>query len=97
MAAGAAQAPFARKYPPEWREQVFAQTFANLEANDRRADALLFLLREADAAELRDCLEQRAIHWRKKKAYETALCTCGSSSAIRRAVSRSVWSWLCAA
>jgi HEAT repeat protein len=68
-----AQAPFARTYPPEWREQVFAQTYVYLEANDRRADALLFLLRETDAAELRDRLEQRAIHWRKKKAYETAL------------------------
>jgi HEAT repeat protein len=68
-----AQAPFARKYPPEWREKVFAQACKYLEANDRRADALLFLLREADAAELRQRLEERAIHWRKKKAYETAL------------------------
>jgi HEAT repeat protein len=68
-----AQAPFARKYPPEWREKVFAQACKYLEANDRRADALLFLLREADAAELRQRLEERAVHWRKKKAYETAL------------------------
>jgi HEAT repeat protein len=68
-----AQAPFARTYPPEWREKVFAQACEYLEANDRRADALLFLLREADAAELRDRLEQRAVYWRKKKAYETAL------------------------
>jgi len=68
-----AQAPFARKFPPEWREQVFAQTCKYLETNDRRADALLFLLRETDTVELRDRLEQRAIHWRKKKAYETAL------------------------
>ncbi len=73
MGAGAAQAPFARKYPPDWREKVFAQACEYLEANDRRADALLFLLREADAVELRDRLEQRAIHWRKKKAYEKAL------------------------
>jgi HEAT repeat protein len=68
-----AQAPFARAYSSEWREQVFAQTCAYLEANDRRADALLFLLREADATELRQRLEERALHWRKKKAYETAL------------------------
>jgi hypothetical protein len=68
-----AQAPFARKYPPQWREKVFAQTCEYLEANDRRAEALLFLLREADAAELRQRLEERAVHWRKKKAYETAL------------------------
>ena len=66
-----AQAPFARKNPPEWRDKVFAQVCEYLEANDRRADALLFLLREADAAELRQRLEERAIHWRKKKAYET--------------------------
>lgn len=68
-----AQAPFARKYPPEWREQLFAQGCDYLEANDRRADALLFLLREADAAELRQRLEERAVHWRKKKNYENAL------------------------
>jgi HEAT repeat protein len=68
-----AQAPFARKYPAEWREQVFAQACEYLEANDRRTDALLFLLREADAAELRQRLEERAIAWRKKKKYETAL------------------------
>jgi HEAT repeat protein len=68
-----AQAPFARAYPPEWREKVFAQVCDYLESNDRRADALLFLLREADAAELRQRLEDRAIHWRKKKAYEDAL------------------------
>lgn len=68
-----AQAPFARSYPAEWREKVFAQVCDYLESNDRRADAFLFLLREADAAELRQRLEDRAIFWRKKKAYETAL------------------------
>jgi HEAT repeat protein len=68
-----AQAPFARAYSPEWREKVFAQVCDYLESNDRRADALLFLLREADAAELRQRLEDRAIYWRKKKSYDTAL------------------------
>ncbi|MGH7170946.1 MAG: HEAT repeat domain-containing protein [Gemmataceae bacterium] len=68
-----AQAPSVRKNSPEWRENVFAQACAYLEANDRRADALLFLLREAEAAELRQRLEDRAIHWRKKKTDETAL------------------------
>jgi HEAT repeat protein len=67
------QAPFVRKYPQQWRERVFAQACKYLEANDRRADALLFLLREADAAELRQRLEERALQWRKKKAYDTAL------------------------
>jgi hypothetical protein len=68
-----AQAPFARSYPAEWREKVFARVCEYLEANDRRSDALLFLLREVDASELRDRLQERAIYWRKKKAYETAL------------------------
>ncbi len=67
------QAPFAAGYPQDWREKVFAQACKYLEANDRRAEALLFLLREADAAELRERLEQRAIYWRKKKAYDMAL------------------------
>jgi hypothetical protein len=68
-----AQARFARDYPAEWREKVFAQACDFLESSDRRADALLFLLREADSAELRQHLEERALYWRKKKAYETAL------------------------
>jgi HEAT repeat protein len=68
-----AQAPFAKDYPPAWREKVFAQACSSLEAGDRRADPLLYLLREADAAELRDRLEQRALSWRKKKAYPEAL------------------------
>jgi hypothetical protein len=68
-----AQAPFVREYPPRWREQVFARACALLEASDRRADALLFVLREADAVELRDRLEKRALALRKKKDYATAL------------------------
>lgn len=67
------QAPFAGNYSPEWRQKIFVRTCDYLESGDRRADALLFLLREADATELSDRLEQRAIHWRKKKEYKTAL------------------------
>jgi HEAT repeat protein len=70
---GRAQAPFVRASPAEWREKIFTHACDYLEANDRRSDAFLFLLREADPAELRQRLEERAIHWRKKKAYETAL------------------------
>jgi hypothetical protein len=44
-----------------------------LEAGDRRADALLFLLREADAKGLRDRLEDRALTHRKKNKYSLAL------------------------
>jgi HEAT repeat protein len=68
-----AQAPFARDYPPRWREEVFTRACTHLEAGDRRVDPLLFLLREADAAELRDRLEQRAVYWRKKEEYAKAL------------------------
>ena len=62
-----------RDYPAEWREEVFERAAKHLEGGDRRADPLLFLLRETDAADLRDRLEQRALAHRKKKAYATAL------------------------
>ena len=68
-----AQAPFAKEYAAEWRDKVFGQAADYVEANDRRADALLFLLREAGSADLHDRLEQRAVGLRKKKAYPTAL------------------------
>jgi HEAT repeat protein len=67
------QAPFARDYPADLRNQLFAQACKFLEVNDRRSDALLFLLREADARALRDHLEERALAARKKKQYATAL------------------------
>jgi hypothetical protein len=68
-----AQAPFARSYAAPLREEVFRQTCEHLEASDRRADALLYLLREAEPADLRDRLERRALELRKKKAYDRAL------------------------
>jgi HEAT repeat protein len=68
-----AQAPFVKDYPAAWRDEVFEQACEHLEAGDRQADPLLFLLREADAHDLRDRLEARAEHWRKKKDYPAAL------------------------
>src|SRR5581483_8325039 len=68
-----AQAPFIKTYPPEWRKQVLEAACERLEADDRRADSLLFLLREADPVKLRDDLEEKALAHRKKKAYEKAL------------------------
>jgi HEAT repeat protein len=68
-----AQAPFVRDYSAALKEAVFTRACAYQEAGDRRADALLLLLREADAAGLRDRLEQRAQALRKKKAYDKAL------------------------
>jgi HEAT repeat protein len=68
-----AEERFAAEYPASWREKVFNRACAHLEAGDRRADALLFLLRAAGEAELRDHLEERALYWRKKKEYANAL------------------------
>jgi HEAT repeat protein len=68
-----AQVPFVRDYPAGLRTKLFSQACAHLEAGDRRADALLFLLRAADPAALRDQLEGRALAMRKKKAYAAAL------------------------
>jgi HEAT repeat protein len=68
-----AQAPFVKEYPAKGREALFAQAAKHLEAGDRQADPLLFLLREADAAELRTRLEERALALRKKKDYARAL------------------------
>jgi hypothetical protein len=68
-----AQAPFAAGYAPALRERLFTAACTLLEAGDRRAEPLLFLLREADARGLRDRLEERALAGRKKKDYEKAL------------------------
>jgi len=68
-----AQAPTARDNPAAWRDTLFKQACVHVEANDRRAEPLLFLLREADAAELRDRLEKRALTLRKKDEHASAL------------------------
>jgi len=68
-----AQAPFIKEQGKDFYDRVFTQATKHLEAGDRRADALLFLLRGADPDRLRDRLEVRAMALRKKKQYETAL------------------------
>jgi HEAT repeat protein len=68
-----AEVGFVKNYPPAWRDRVFSEASTYLEYGDRRADALLFLLREADPADLRARLEETAVSRRKKKAYEKAL------------------------
>jgi HEAT repeat protein len=68
-----AQTPFARDYAPALRNRIFTRGCTYLEAGDRRADPLLFLLREADGNDLRDRLEERALALRKKKQYAAAL------------------------
>lgn len=66
-------APFAAGFAPKMREELFERACEFLEANDHRADALLFLLKEADAVGLRDQIHDYAVARRKKKDYEAAV------------------------
>jgi hypothetical protein len=68
-----AQGPFARDYSDSLRGEVFTRACKYLEAADRRADPLLFLLREADATDLRDRMARQATTVRKKKGCAEAL------------------------
>lgn len=68
-----AVAPLAKSDPDTWGEELFAATCKHLEAGDRRADALLFVLREAGAVQLRDRLETKATNAKKKEDFEKAL------------------------
>ena len=65
-------APFARGEAKLWGDELFTTLGKHLEANDRRADALIFVLKEAGAVELRDRLEARAAGLRKKEDFERA-------------------------
>ncbi len=68
-----AVAPFAGEYKPDQRKKILDKAFTFLEANDRRADALLYLLREVEGKKLNERLEERALALRKKKQYAAAL------------------------
>lgn len=68
-----AVAPFAKGDPKTWGDELFAVTAKHLEAGDKRVDPLLFVLREAGAAELRDRLEAKAAGFKKKEDFERAL------------------------
>jgi HEAT repeat protein len=68
-----AQAKLAANYSGSLRTKVFNKASSYLESDDRRAEALLFVLREADANDLRDRLADGALSYRKKKKYPTAL------------------------
>src|SRR5262245_9414546 len=54
-------------------KKLFAQACRYQDADDRRADALWFLLRESDPEGTRDQIEQKALALRKKKDYARAL------------------------
>ncbi len=65
-------APLAQGNPESWTRELFPTALNYLEDNDRRADPLLFILREADYGGLRDRLEKRATALVKKNDFETA-------------------------
>jgi hypothetical protein len=58
---------------PAARKELTELACDYLEADDHRADALLFLLRAADPAALQEKLLDRAVALRKKKKYDQAL------------------------
>ena len=66
-------APFAKGDPKTWGDELFATLCKYLEANDKRVDPVLFVLREAGPAELRDRLEAKAAGFKKKEEFERAL------------------------
>lgn len=68
-----AQAEQSRSWTPAQCDAVFQQACKWHEADDRRADALWFALRQADADAERTRLEERALALRKKKQYEASL------------------------
>jgi HEAT repeat protein len=65
--------PFVGTFPEKLRGEFFTHACKYLEADDHRADPLVYLLREADASALRDLLHDQGVAKRKKKDYETAL------------------------
>jgi HEAT repeat protein len=63
----------AKEFPPAWRAPLFPKACSWLDANDRRGEALLSLLRDLDPEGLHERLEKRAIELRKKKKYADAV------------------------
>ncbi len=63
-------APFAKGDAKTWGDELFTALGKHLESNDRRADALIFVLKEAGAVELRDRLEAKAVALKKKEDFE---------------------------
>jgi len=72
-ALGRAVAPLAKDFPTALRTKLFKVASGFLEKEDRRADALLFVLTQGDAKDLRERLLDRALAFRKKKDYPLAL------------------------
>ena len=68
-----AVAPFAGGFDKSKRAELLEAACDYIDADDGRAEPLLFLLRGADAGGLRDALFDRAVARRKKKQYPAAL------------------------
>jgi hypothetical protein len=68
-----AQEAFVATYESAVRKRLLDRACTYLEKNDRRADAILSVLRAANFNTLRDALEARALALRKKKKYEAAV------------------------
>lgn len=66
-------APVAGKLSLKLKEDLLKKAGVYLEAGNHLVDPLVFLLKEADPAALRDGLFDRAVEFRKKKKYESAL------------------------
>src|SRR5439155_23572298 len=62
-----------KDFPPAWRQPLFPRACKWLDESDRRGEALLFLLREADPEDLAGRLEARGLDLRKKKKYAEAV------------------------
>lgn len=67
-----AVAPYSRGEAKLWGDELFNTLCKYLEAQDRRADAMIFVLKEAGAVELRDRLEAKAAGLKKKEDFERA-------------------------
>jgi hypothetical protein len=65
-------ARFAQDDSEAWAKELFPQATKYLESGDRRAEPLLFVLREGSAAVLRERLQKRAAALVAKEAFETA-------------------------
>lgn len=66
-------APFAEGFDKGKKTELLDTAATFIDADDHRTEPLLFLLRAADAAGLRDALFDRAVARRKKKQYVAAL------------------------
>jgi len=67
-----AQASFVSEYDIDLRQKIFKQACEYFEDSDRRADALLHVLRAANAGEVNEQIADYALALRKKKKYELA-------------------------